>query len=318
MTRDALERRQLWIYLAAIVAGLALGRAAPPLAGPAEAALWPALAALLFATFTQVPLADLRLAMADRRFMWATMIGNFLAVPLLVAALLPLMPADPAIRLGAAMVLLVPCTDWFITFTHLAGGDARRAVAVTPVNLLLQLALLPVYLWLMLGSGLTVWPPLGSAATAFALLIAAPLALAWRLEVRARADLRLRRLIAGLGAAPVPLLAVVVFLIAVAQAQAVVDAWATLAPVALVFAVFALLAALLAAVASGALALPVEQGVTLIFGLVTRNSFVVLPLALALPDAWAQAAVVIVLQSLVELAAILALVPLARRMAGAR
>ena len=207
MTRDILERRQLWIYLAAIGAGLSLGRAAPHLAAPAEDALWPALAVLLFVTFTQVPLADMRLALTDRRFMRATLIGNFIAVPLLVAVLLPLLPNDPAIRLGAAMVLLVPCTDWFITFTHLAGGDTRRAVAVTPVNLLAQLALLPFYLWLLLGSALTVWPPLGSAATAFVVLIAAPLALAWRMEARAKADPRLRRLIARLGAGPVPLLA---------------------------------------------------------------------------------------------------------------
>ena len=317
MTQAMLERRQLWIYLAAIAAGLALGRAGPQLAGPAEAALWPALAVLLFVTFTQVPLADIRLALADRRFMRATLVGNFVAVPLLVAALLPLLPDDPAVRLGAAMVLLVPCTDWFITFTHLAGGDARRAVAVTPVNLLAQLALLPLYLWLLPGAALTVWPPLGSAATAFVVLIAAPLALAWRLEVRAKADPRLRRVIARLGAAPVPLLALVVFLIAVAQVDAVTAGAAGLARVVVVFVVFAILAAGLAAAASRALRLPAEQGVTLIFGLVTRNSFVVLPLALALPEPWAQAAVVIVLQSLVELAAVLVLVPVARRMARA-
>ena len=106
-----------------------------------------------------------------------------------------------------------------------------------------------------------------------------------------------------------------VFLIAVAQADAVMASAAGLALVVLVFVAFAVLAAGMAAVASRALALPTEQGVTLIFGLVTRNSFVVLPLALALPEPWAQAAVVIVLQSLVELAAVLALVPLARRMA---
>lgn len=318
MTRDRLERRQLWIYLAAIAAGLALGRAAPQLAAPCEAALWPALGALLFVTFTQVPLADMRLAMVDRRFMLATLAGNFIAIPLLVAALLPLLPHNPAIRLGAAMVLLVPCTDWFITFTHLAGGDTRRAVAVTPVNLLLQLALLPFYLWLLLGSEYMVWPPIAPAATAFALLIAAPLALAWRLEVRARIDLRLQRLIVGFGTAPVPLLALVVFLIAIAQAEAVVADAAGLAPVVLVFVAFATLAAGLAVVGSRAITLAPQQGVTLIFGMVTRNSFVVLPLALALPHAWKPAAVVIVLQSLVELAAVLGLVPLARRLVGAR
>jgi hypothetical protein len=26
---------------------------------------------------------------------------------------------DPLLRLGVAMVLLAPCTDWYVTFTHL-------------------------------------------------------------------------------------------------------------------------------------------------------------------------------------------------------
>ena len=43
------------------------------------------------------------------------------------------------------LVLLVPCTDWFITFTRLGGGDTLRAITVTPLNLLVQLLLLPVY-----------------------------------------------------------------------------------------------------------------------------------------------------------------------------
>jgi ACR3 family arsenite efflux pump ArsB len=39
----------------------------------------------------------------------------------------------------------------------------------------------------------------------------------------------------------------------------------------------------------------------LIFSFGTRNSFVVLPLAIALPEVWVAAVVVIVFQSLVEL-----------------
>ena len=47
--------------------------------------------------------------------------------------------------------------------------------------------------------------------------------------------------------------------------------------------------------------LPAESGRTLAFSFATRNSFVVLPLALALPASFEIAVVVIVFQSLVEL-----------------
>lgn len=146
MDRLTLEHHQMWIYLVAITAGLLVGSAWPGVNPAFEALLWPALVLLLYATFVQVPLLHLRAAFADHRFVAAILIGNFLIVPVVVWGLLQWLPADPALRLGVLLVLLVPCTDWFITFTQLGGGDIPRAIAVTPMNLLLQLLLLPAYL----------------------------------------------------------------------------------------------------------------------------------------------------------------------------
>jgi ACR3 family arsenite efflux pump ArsB len=68
-----------------------------------------------------------------------------------------------------------------------------------------------------------------------------------------------------------------------------------------VFVLFLMAAAILAKGIAIRLRLPVEQARTLAFSMGTRNSFVVLPLALSLPAGWEVAAVVIVVQSLVEL-----------------
>lgn len=128
-----------------------MGAVAPGVAPVFEAALRPVLGILLYTTFTQVPLTHLPDAFRDGRFMTAVLVGNFVIVPLVVWGLVSFLPVEEsAIRLGVLLVLLVPCTDWFITFTHLAGGDTRRATAVTPVNLLVQLALLPLYLGLFM------------------------------------------------------------------------------------------------------------------------------------------------------------------------
>jgi ACR3 family arsenite efflux pump ArsB len=64
---------------------------------------------------------------------------------------------------------------------------------------------------------------------------------------------------------------------------------------------FLVVAAVLAKVAAAMFRLPRPQARVLAFSFGTRNSFVVLPLALALPAGWELAALVIVLQSLVEL-----------------
>ncbi|MFY1637225.1 arsenic resistance protein [Solwaraspora sp. WMMB335] len=70
---------------------------------------------------------------------------NFIAVPLVACVLTALVPND-ALRLGVLIYCLAPCTDWFLGFTRLAGGDTRIGAALIPVQMVLQLALYPVWL----------------------------------------------------------------------------------------------------------------------------------------------------------------------------
>lgn len=295
-----LERHQVWIYLAAIIGGLLVGNVWPGVNHTFEILLWPVLMLLLYATFVQTPLLHLREAFTDHRFVAAVLTGNFIVLPVLVWALMHGLPPDPALRLGVLLVLLAPCTDWFITFSQLGGGNVPRAIAVTPINLLLQLLLLPVYLWLMVGADLSAILGVAEIWPAFAVVIAPLIAAAgserW---IEARAERRIVR--ERLAWWPAPLLACVVFLIAGAQVGAVRDALGLLPVVVPLFVVFLLIAALIAKGLARLMALPTDQGRTVAFSLGTRNSFVVLPFALSLPAGWEIAAVVIVAQSLVEL-----------------
>lgn len=300
LDRLALERRQVWIYAGAISAGLALGSAAPGLRTVAEVLLRPVLGVLLYATFVQVPLLHLLAALRDIRFAGATIIGNFVILPLFVSAIASFLPADPAIRLGVLLVLLMPCTDWFISFTQIAGGDVARAIAVTPVNLVLQLLLLPLYLLLMardeVSGVVSAWAVVPALLIVMVPLVAAAITERW---VEARPERHVLR--DGWAWAPVPLLAGVVFLIAAAQVETVRGSLEVLPVVVPVFIAFLAAAAVTAKLLAVALSLPSEQARTLAFGLGTRNSFVVLPLALALPEGFKLSVVVVVVQSLVEL-----------------
>ena len=297
VNRLSLERKQVWIYLVVIALGLDAGKAWPGAAAGLEVLLWPTLMLLLFATFAQVPLLHVREAFRDRRFVTAVLIGNFVLLPLVAWVLVLWLPADPVLIVG---VLLVPCTDWFITFSQLGGGNVPRAIAVTPLNLLLQLLLLPPWLWLIASTdGL---PRLEAADFMPAVVVVlVPLLLAaWAerwIEARPARDVLRERLAWW----PVPLLAVVLFQIAAAQVGAVLGASRLIATVVPVFVVFLLAAAGLAWLLARWMGLPPDQGRTLAFSQGTRNSFIVLPFALSLPPGWELAAVVIVLQSLVEL-----------------
>lgn len=303
MQRLTLERRQIWIYLLAIIGGLLISSTAPQIGERLEFLVWPVLAALLYATFCQTPLLHLREAFSDRRFVLAAMIGNFVLIPCWVwIALAWLPPDDPALRLGIALVLLMPCTDWFITFTQLGRGNTARAMATTPLNLLVQLSLLPLYLWLMLpaedfGAVLRTDAMLPAALVLIGVpLLAAALTERWSDAKPERHAWRER-----LGWFPVPLLAVVMFLIAAAQAGVMRSAGPLLLTVLPVFIGFLFSAALFARALGWWFRLPADSGRTLAFSFATRNSFLVLPFALALPAGWEVAVVVIVIQSLVEL-----------------
>ncbi len=301
MTRQDLEKLQVWMYLVAILGGLLVGARSPASDAVFEALLWPVLGCLLYATFTQVPLSRLPEAFQDVRFMAAVLFGNFLVIPGFVWALGQLLPSDPAIRLGVFLVLLVPCTDWFITFTQLGCGDTKRAIAVTPINLLLQIALLPVYLRILMGPGFGLVLGTVDLRNAFFGLILLPLVLAFLTQRWLDDKRNSATWLDRLGWLQVPLLAAVVFLIAASQVGVVMESLPVLGQVLLVFVLFLTAAVLFARIIAWLFALGRLQGRALAFSFGTRNSFVVLPFALALPQPWEAAVVVIVFQSLVEL-----------------
>ncbi|MBA4151514.1 MAG: bile acid:sodium symporter, partial [Acinetobacter sp.] len=182
MAKATLEKYQVFIYLSFIACGLLLGSLLPSHVGFLELMLWPLLGLLMYTTFTQVPLTHLRTAFTDTRFITAAVVGNFIVLPLVVWGLMHLGPSHPAAQLGILLVLLLPCTDWFITFTHLGGGDTRHAIAFTPISLLLQLLLLPVYLWLFMGAEVTIGLLQKELIAAFLGLIVLPLLAAFITE----------------------------------------------------------------------------------------------------------------------------------------
>ncbi|MBL8863219.1 MAG: arsenic resistance protein [Planctomycetes bacterium] len=302
MNRATAERRQVWIYVGAILAGLATHVLWPGLAPGAAACLWPVLGVLLYATLVQVPLLHVRQAFVDLRFLVAISLGNFVLVPLCVWAVLSWLPVDPALRLGVALVLLVPCTDWFLTFTHLGGGDTARAIAVAPLLLAAQVLLLPVYLgWMLPGPSAELAEQAGAILPSATLLLGVPLVLAFATERWIEAAPRRAPWRVRLGAACIPSLTLVVFLIALSQAGVVREARGVLLGVTPLFAGYLVVAALLARGLATACGLDAARGRALAYSLGTRNSFVVLPLALSLPAGFEVAVVVVVYQSVVEL-----------------
>ena len=300
---DRVERLQAPIYAGALAVGLTIGLGAPHVGERLEPAIWPALAVLLYATFSQIPLAHMGAAACDRRFAAALVLGNFVAVPVLVFAITRPVAGDRAVLLGLLLVLLAPCIDWFVPFTRAGGGDAARALAATPLLFLGQVVAVPLLLLAFMGGEAADVFRAGPFVTAFATLVVAPLVLAGATRTVAGRLFPSRRPAAALAAVPVPALAVVLLMVAASQADAVRDAGGQIAAAAAVCAAYALLVPLVAWAVCAAMRLPPPTARTVVFSMGTRNSFVVLPLALALPEGATLAAAVVVTQTLVELTA---------------
>lgn len=247
------------------------------------------------------------------------LLATFLVVPAVVFGLSRFVAHDDALLVGVLLVLLAPCVDYVIAFTALAGGAAERLLAAAPLLMLVQLVVLPVLLRVVAGEAAVAAVDVGPFVRALVLLILAPLALAALLQwgtARGRGGVRRTAagVVRGCTAAMVPLMVVTLFTVVASQIRGVGERLPALAAVVPLFAAFAAVMVALGVVAARWARLDVPAGRALVFSGVTRNSLVVLPLALALPASLDPAPLVVVTQTLVELGVMVSLVRLVPRL----
>jgi ACR3 family arsenite transporter len=299
--KDWLQRRQVVVYAVAVALAIGIGVSRPASATLVERFIDPVLAVLLYVTFLEIPFVRLRRAFTNGWFVAAALGMNFLVVPVVVWGLTRWLPSEPVVLVGVFMVLLTPCIDYVITFTELAGGDAERITATTPALMLVQLLLLPVYLWLFMGAEVAAVIEARPFVEAFLLIIAFPLTLAWLTELWADRSASGRAWQRRLGLFPVPMMGVTLFVVVASQLPRVWDAIDRIAVVIPVYVAFLVVMPLLGRLAAGLFRMDLGGSRALVFTSVTRNSLVVLPLALALPSGYELAPAVVVTQTLVEL-----------------
>lgn len=102
---------------------------------------------MLFGLFLEVPLNELKNSFKNVKFTSASLIINFIWTPLFGYFLGSLfLKGNIDIFIGFFMLILTPCTDWYLVFTKIAKGDLSLSLSILPMNLVLQIILLPIYL----------------------------------------------------------------------------------------------------------------------------------------------------------------------------
>src|SRR5690625_7052 len=300
--RQALENKQIWIYGLSIVLGGLLGILNKPLGARLDWTIAPLIALLMYGMFTQIPFLALHKALSNFRFMAALLIGNFVAVPVIVWILITTFPQSPPILLGVCLVLLTPCIDYVIVFTRLGKGDEKLVLAATPMLFVVQMMLLPLYLWLFMGHEMMAIVHVEPFLKAFLLMIIAPLVIAICTQLWAKRQQPGQQLLSMTAWLPVPLMALVLMTVVASQIGKVYSDFEIIARVIPIYVLFLLITSIVSQAIARAFKLDKGAARALIFSVGTRNSLVVLPLAFSLPEGWATlVAAVIVTQTIVEL-----------------
>lgn len=222
-------------------------------------------------------------------------------IPLFVGILALFLPHAPLIKLGVLFVLLAPCIDYVVTFSHLGKADAKSLMMSTPILLVMQMLLLPIYLGLFIGDEVKSLIQLAPFVHTFIELILVPFILATIVQYYAKRNQIGSTVAQYLNLMPVPATALTLFVVIIAIVPQLENAAATALIVIPYYVIFAIIAPLLGWKITKLFHLPSCAGRSIAFSAGTRNALVILPLALAIPNAIPLLPAVIVTQTLIEL-----------------
>ena len=147
------NRNTTLLILLAIILGSFLGATSPQLAASTGSFVDPLILTLVFLLFFELRFGPIVRAARHLRFLSIAWVANFILIPTIgwgVASLF--LSGQPLFYTGLLIYFMAPCTDWFLGFTRLAGGNTALGSVLLPINLISQLLLFPVYLALFAGA----------------------------------------------------------------------------------------------------------------------------------------------------------------------
>jgi arsenite transporter len=161
-----------WILLGVGVGGL-LGFYWPQPGGVLEAFTWAALTVMVFLVVLSLPLLSFGKAIQTPKVMVALLVVNLAVVPLIAFILSRVVWQQPELQVGLLLVLLAPGVALSLTTAVAAGGDMDSVLASTPLLLVGQLVVVPLYA-IGLSGGVLGFSDLPPTFVVIATVIAAP------------------------------------------------------------------------------------------------------------------------------------------------
>ena len=180
-----LTKMQPILIFAAALIGIAIGQAVF-FSDNAGSLIEPALMVLLFFIFLKVDIREIGHSFRNVRFSSTSVLINFIWTPFAAVLLgYAFLGGSVDMMIGFLMLLVTPCTDWYLVFTGMSKGNVPLGTSILPLNLVLQVLLLPLYLFLFLGTGSSF--DIGSILLSIVIVLAIPFVLANLVKVAVKA-----------------------------------------------------------------------------------------------------------------------------------
>lgn len=137
------------LLVTAILAGSALGHLSPASGEVLGSYVDPTVLLLVSLLIFEIRFIAIRQNWSNIRFLSIALVANFVLVPTIGFAIASLfLSGQPLFFTGLVIYFMAPCTDWFLGFTRMAKGDAALGAVLLPINMIAQLLLYPIYLYL--------------------------------------------------------------------------------------------------------------------------------------------------------------------------
>ncbi|UYZ21491.1 arsenic resistance protein [Mesobacillus jeotgali] len=216
------EKLYTFIIFLAVMIGIGIGQV-ELIRANAESFILPILVAMLYITFLQIPIEDINNAFKNIKFTYTSVLINFVWTPILAWLLAMVFLGDnPALYIGFIMLMVTPCTDWYLIFTGIAKGNIALSAAILPLNLILQVILLPFYL--LIFGGTTGVIEFSFLVESILIVLFIPLVLAYltKMLLRNRQELR-ENLISRFSVLPIIFLSLAIVAMFASQGQLLLD-----------------------------------------------------------------------------------------------
>jgi len=201
------------------------------------------------------------------------------------------------------MDMVTPCTDWYLVFTAIAGGYLALSTALLPWNLLMQLILMPLYLFMFAGTMIGIQPYV--FLQSFARVLVAPFIIAIvarRLTIYMKGNEWFgKNLLEKIGAFQASFLNLAIIAMFASQGIVLIDNISLVIRLIIPVVLFFIINFSVGQLIGRVLNLSYQEGASLIFTTLARNSPLALTIAVATFPGRPLIPLVLAIESLIEL-----------------